>query len=495
MMKHSRPQPLLPILLSLTLGCGMMSAELMGSQAMADTEPVQENSPQDNSPNSPEKGMIPISLDMLKDKVSMEVNRPALLLDIPSVLELVSRQNLDVAIAQNQTLQAQSRIYKNAAQAMPSATPDNSVEHFTGGEVIVGPTPVNQIRTTFRPTLTGDYQFDLGGKPFFQVHISKLDVKRSELNRKRAFQKALLDSLTEYFDWIKSLYNVELAHKTLDEAEARVKVSMSRYKNGFGTHMEVTSAKASVEEFRSKMTEAENQEKSAESKLINHLNLPYEMQLLPKTAGFPRIHFGDEDKVPVTELAAFVEKNRPDVQAIQYQLKANQALLTSEILGMLPNITLSSFIRGIGPKMSNLDKSTRMFGSLSLDVLKNMGVGTYGNIKEAKAKIQEAKLQHEKLLNQIKDDMTQAYLDTKLYDSQRVMTLEKMQAASESQQVATSRFHKGFGIELEVLEAETGLSEARFEHITALVNYHTAKLKLLYELGLLTPEYILKYNG
>lgn len=437
-----------------------------------------------------EKGMVPISLDMLRDKVIYEENRSTMELDLPTLVDLMVNRNLDISISGKQIQQAKGRMIKSAAGLFPSITGQQSREDFIGGEVITGADPVDLDRITYRPTLSLDYQLDLG-KGIFGLRSSYLDMKLSKKTRDRIFQKTLLDSMTAYYEWIRSIYSVELARKKLEAADARVKLSQAKYRNGFGNHIDVVKSKTLWDEERTKVLDAENKEQLAEYTLINKLNLPFEFDLVPKEGRFPKMQFGDEDKLSLPELVTYAEKYRPDLQELDLQIKSAKSQLTGLMVsGIIPKLQFNGYTRGIGPKMSQLDHSHRTYYFMNADSLQNMAINTAGGIHEVRAKIQEGILQKEKLMNQIKQDMMQAYLDSALYEKQMSQTLDKIEDSQEDYKITTARHKAGFSIKMEVLETETHLNEAKFEHISAMTNYHIAKLKLLFQLGLLTPDSI-----
>jgi outer membrane protein TolC len=445
------------------------------------------------------QSMVPISLDIQQARIVYEETRsglapPVMPIDLPTVVDLASK-NLDTQIALQQVKQAKGRLIQSWSQFAPSFSGENSKEKFNGGEVIVLAKPVSAERTTYRPTFNANLQLDLG-RSVFSVISSKHDIKQAKEAQDRESQKALHDSLIAYYTWVRSLYDEELQAKLYQAQSARVKLAEARYQNGFGNYIDIVRAKSLLDEEKTRLLEKDNRRKQNECALINKLNLPYILTLEPKTHQYPLLKLMDEESMPLSDLVSFAEKNRPDIKALQFQIQSLQAqkkgLIASSII---PKLSYNGFIRGIGSNMGNLTKSTRNYGAINFDGLENLGINLIGDMQENKARVQEALLNKEQTLNQMRQDLTQAYLDVNFYDKQIQQTRHKIVDSLSDVNIIKTRHAAGFSIGMDVLESEARLSRARFEHVDALTQYQAAKIRLLFHMGMLTPTLIKNMLG
>jgi outer membrane protein TolC len=440
--------------------------------------------------------MVPISLDLLQDTVKMEVNQPFLELDLPQMVDLLLKKNLDQAIAQQQVKQAKGRMITTAAQLMPSFTGQYSVEKFKGGEVITVAQPVELDRNTLRPTLTGDLIVETGGRSLFQLGGRYFEMKQAQQAKAQQMQDLLRDGVVAYMEWMRAIYQMEQLTQSLEAAEKRIQVAQARYKNGFGTLQSVTQARTQADEVKARLLAAQNDRQVAEYGLLNKLNLSFDIALLPQNKQFPTIRFEmDEDNVPLHQLVMYAEKHRPDLQEMAYRIKAAKTQLAATVSSLMPRLQLNGYIRAIGPRFNDLTRSERKYMQLDLQPLSNLGVNVLGGVVENRGRIQQAQLERDKVLNDVKQKIFEAYAEVTRYEQEMGLLADKINAVQEDCRVAEARLKRGFGIPLEVSDAQDRLNQVRFEYISARLNYQIAKVKLMAELGMLTPDYLRKNSG
>jgi outer membrane protein TolC len=177
-----------------------------------------------------------------------------------------------------------------------------------------------------------------------------------------------------------------------------------------------------------------------------------------------------------------------DVKELTLQIKEAKARYGVARSDLFPTLSLSGYKRRLGPNLDETDPSTNLNASISIDFLKNMGWGTLSMMQVQKGRIQEALLNKEKQLNSIQEELAKAYNESNLYRAQRDVALQKMNASLESYRIAGSRLKHGVGLNLDVVQAQKDLTDARLEYQNAVMNYNIAQIKLLYETGQLQPQ-------
>ena len=103
---------------------------------------------------------------------------------------------------------------------------------------------------------------------------------------------------------------------------------------------------------------------------------------------------------------------------------------------------------------------------------------TRGKMLEARAQSEQAQLDYDDSRRAIELDVRQAYSDhlqaLELFEAQE----KTVEQAEESLRLAEARFRAGTGTQLEVLSAQTALTEARSNEIQALYDYNVANATL-----------------
>lgn len=407
--------------------------------------------------------------------------------NLQSIVENVLKQNVDLNIVKTQIEQAKYYYRGSFAPLLPSVSGQLPVERFQGGEIFFGPVPVELTRTTYRPAVFGDYQIYTGGKPFFDIKIYKNQYKRIKTSYDTTLQKKLLEACKIYFEWLKSSSDIEVANQAVKETDQQLEYNNNRLKTGFGTKLDVLQTKTMLAEQKNLVLKAENQKNYARINLAVLLNFPLSEDIEPEKTFIEPLMLWDK-KISLPELYDISAQKRPDIKEISYTIAQAKAEFGSSIADIFPTVNVGGYVRGIGPEIKSLDNSAQVMLSLNVNLLRNLGLGSFNNIKAARAKIKEAVLNKEKQLNEIYKDITKAYYDCQFYEQQLIIASEKIENAKEAYRISIARLKTGVGLNLEVIHAQGELIKSNLEYQTAIKEYNIAQLQLLYECGELTPE-------
>lgn len=102
------------------------------------------------------------------------------------------------------------------------------------------------------------------------------------------------------------------------------------------------------------------------------------------------------------------------------------------------------------------------------------GFETYGNVKQAKARLEEARVSYEDAVQQVDLEVQQAWANL-LQAKETIASQEKnVEEAQEALRLAQERFNAGAGTQLDVLDARTSLIKAQTTEVQARYNYNVA---------------------
>jgi outer membrane protein TolC len=429
-------------------------------------------------------------VSLVNGGVSASLHEVRVKLDRPTLIGLVEKNNLDLRIADSRVGQAKGAYFGSYGNLMPSIRSQLYVERYNGGTIIIQATPVDVNRVTYRPRISLDYQLPLGGKPIFQIRAARYKVASQDYARDQALQDALFNALAQYYEMIRNRMSRVVTEQSLASMELLVKVNEAKLKSGFGTRYEIEQAKVQLAERQNQVLEARNGAAISSIALASTLNLPVESEFTPDIDALTPVRFIDP-QLPMSHFLAKADIQRPDLKQLAAEIKVARAAYQSTFSDLLPTFGLTSYVGGVGPRTDQL-RGIRQGGiSLDIDILKNMGVNTVGNIKTARARLAESIAEREKRVNEIHRQLATAYLDWQRYTQQIHVMKQKADAAEEAYRLSMARFKTGFGIQLEVLQSQTDYTNAIQEIQTAILNYNTTQLRLLRETGRLTPENVL----
>ncbi|MDX2085315.1 MAG: TolC family protein [Candidatus Melainabacteria bacterium] len=457
--------------------------EEAGSEPLAEVQPYEPSAPSQPSPSTTTD--LPSSVTDGKITLGAQV----LVLNLEAVIDLIESQSLNVAIADAVVEQTKGGLWQAYAELLPSISGEYFLEKFDGGTIVLSSRPINLKRTTHFPRLSLDYTIQTGGKSIFRVSAAKNRLKAAQEARRRAFQENLHQALKEYYVMLRDMSNVEVAEQSLLEAQAQQDYHEKRLNHGFSKKLDVLQSVAQRAERESLLYKAKNSESFAKVQLTSTLNVPFGMEVEPETRRIRPTHFLD-DAMKLPDYIEMAKAQRPDIQELLAQINQASAEYKMARADLFPTITVGSYMGGVGPEVGSLKAVNQLGGRINVDILRNMGVGILGGMKTAKARVTELTLRQQLQLNEIQEKIAKAFYEYNQYRDQLKAADERLTAAEEAYRIAVSRLKTGVGINLEVVQQQTELTDARLAYKTSILNFNTAQLALLYETGQLTPDFL-----
>ncbi len=413
------------------------------------------------------------------------------LVDIENLLYTIENQNLDIAISESRIKDAKGNMIRSIAPFMPSIVGEYSYENYDGGQVFVDERPVLVKRTTHLPKASLSYDIPLGGRPIFQLKASRSEFHRAQLRRDRIYQSSLFEGLKAYFNLLHNYSKLTVTEQSLEEARMDRALTQRKFELGFVKKLDVMERQGIEADKKSQVLESKNQVNLSKLKIATLLNVPltWEIQLKQKTIQpFSLLKKN-------TTLEGYLQTahtQRPDIQEMDREIKEAKLAYKMIRSDILPSLNLSSYIGGVGSVPGNLNQIKQYGGKMFVNVFKNMGVETWGNLKSAKAKIQEAILIKQRKLNDIYQTISEDYYNTQMYQEQMKVMTQKRGATQEAYRIAHLRKQAGMGTTLEMTQLETAMIQAKMDYSSSVLNYNISQSKLLYETGQLTTDTILE---
>jgi outer membrane protein TolC len=178
-------------------------------------------------------------------------------------------------------------------------------------------------------------------------------------------------------------------------------------------------------------------------------------------------------------------ERRTELQDLREQVELQKLNIVSAKSGYKPTIQAfagynwqnSSFSTDVGDELDGWSAG----GQLTWNIFD--GALTVGKVQQAKALYKKSQTELEDRSRQIELDVRTAYSDfleaKEVLDSQTKV----QEQAEEALREANARFDAGTGTQLDVLDAETSLTQARTTQVQALHDYATARAKLERAIG------------
>jgi outer membrane protein len=189
----------------------------------------------------------------------------------------------------------------------------------------------------------------------------------------------------------------------------------------------------------------------------------------------------DVEERDLDTLADEARKARPDVTALERQVRAQELTIRSTWGGFGPSISATMGLTDNGGDITNLGWNW----NASLNVNWNLFAGllTWSQVKEQKAQLSSLKAQLDAARQQVRLDSEQARLAVHAAKGSIEAAEEALVNARERLRLAQGRYGAGVGNSLELSDSQLALTNAAAQRVQADFDLATARAQLLRALG------------
>jgi len=335
-------------------------------------------------------------------------------------------------------------------------------------------------QNNFGPNFGLNYLLLDFGSRFNTAKASRFNVIAADLTQNSAIQQVILQVQEAYYLALGQQALVEANKKSVTEANTSLDAAQALRKQGMATIGDVYQSQASLAQANLNLQQAQGNYESSLGQLATAMGLPAntELKLLPLSSNAP-IH---QTTTNVTALLKAAQQHRPDLQAAEAQMRANQALLSATKAAALPKIQLTA---NASPNIVGISSGTDMNAAVSLTVPIFTGFSQTYNVRQARAQVEIAAATRDQLVQQISLQVWQAYFALQTAEKSISNTDILFKSSEQSMQQASGQYKAGVGNILMVLTAQASLANARVQSIQARLNWYTALAQLAAAVGTL----------
>lgn len=429
---------------------------------------------------------IPVTMDVLKTGLSKTTQAE---LSLEEALEMALEANLDVKIQEDKTQQAKARYYTRLATMLPDVDFNFQRQDYGGALQVFGNNVIDIDRRIQQPAMIFKFPVFKGGKDWFQVRAAKRQLMAQEAAEAGQEEAILRQTAVQYYELKRRLSDVKIAQKQLDEVQATLDLNQTRMDAGVGTRLEVAQTKAQLAQTQQLVLNALQAAQLAALNLNETLNLPALVDVVPDTEEQLKLVTLVNKQWTTPELLAQAQQHRKELQTIQKQIDALKELRKLSMSAFVPDVTFQIGLGQLGPSLHNASGYTDARYGLDLN-LTDLGVPALTLLKENNAKMNELMHQLEAKQRGIEKEIAQAYLDTVNKEALIAQAKVQLEASSVALSDALDRLKLGVGRNIDVLDAETRLTEARQNYVAAVMQYNQAQVNLVAAIGQASVEHL-----
>ena len=329
-----------------------------------------------------------------------------------------------------------------------------------------------------------------GGRITSGWRTARLTREYALLQYQAVIAEALLQVRVAYYDVLLGKQQISVQEASVALLERELQDTRRRYEAGTVPQFNVLRAEVELANARPRLIRARNGYGIAKNTLLHQLgyqiptniweNIPLELSDRLEAEPF-------ETDLP-SALTLAVER-RPEIGALQKADRLRQEDIETAKAGYKPSVQLFA---GYGSRSSQFsdDLSRDISGwhagaQLNWDIFD--GWLTKGKVQQARAVRERARTEVQDTTRQIEFETRTAY--SAFGEAREVLESQRkvQEQAEESLRLANSRAEAGSGTQLDVLNAQTALTEARTTQIQALRDYLVARARLMRAIGADTP--------
>jgi outer membrane protein TolC len=402
-------------------------------------------------------------------------------------LNIALAQNADILKAQSDLEASHGVVVQTRAVALPQLTASGkySDEEKTLLQSPPGfsyPTPHQNWNSGIQ-IVQGIYE---GGKLIAAIQAASATKRQAIAQYETQVADTLLSVRLAYYDVLLAAQQITVNEASVKLLQKELDDQQRRYDAGTVSHFNVLRAEVALANAKPDLFHANSQYRISKNTLANLLgyNLPREvLENIP-------LNLTDTFDITPWDMAlpdAIQQalERRTELQDLREQVELQKLNIVSAKSGYKPTIQAfagynwqnSSFSTDVGDELDGWSVG----GQLTWNIFD--GALTIGKVQQAKALYKKSQTELEDRSRQIELDVRTAYSDfleaKEVLDSQTKV----QEQAEEALREANARFDAGTGTQLDVLDAETSLTQARTTQVQALHDYAAARAKLERAIG------------
>ena len=402
-------------------------------------------------------------------------------LTLAESVKLAQENNRDVKIAAQDRETAYWKLQEVKANRFPvldlthtdtRVDPDPSDPFFQ----YIGLTP--PITNSFDNKLTVSLPLYTGGQLGTAIKQLEMNLKIADTNLNKAKQQVTLNVSMAYFGVLHTQSMVELSAEAVNSLTEHLKNVQAFLNAGIVTKSDVLRTEVAAANAAENLIKAKNGYDMAVANLNNILGLPL-MTTVNVKEDLSYIKY-DNSLESCTQTAL---KNRPEIVMVDLNCELAKKGIDLAKSGYLPTVSLVGIV-----DIHDTEFPGTKNDNWSINLVSNWKLNTGG---QTKAKINQALSVQEKaaeLAAQTKDGISlevhQAYLSLKEAEKRIQTSQLVVDEANEDARLNQLRYKAGMETNLNVIDAQLALTQAKTNYLSSLYDYNVSLAKLQKAIGI-----------
>jgi outer membrane protein TolC len=298
-------------------------------------------------------------------------------------------------------------------------------------------------------------------------------VRVAGLQEELAREQVASGTALNYLEALRADRAVTAAQANVELAQTLLQLARDQRNAGVATGVDVTRAEVRLAQEEVRLAQAQTGSEQARLNLQRVVGLPLGNPLMLTD----QLRFTDEP-LPAVEMAvAQATQTRREVRIAEEQVRTSALERKAVSAEYLPSLEFVGDYGVSGITPTNTDLPTRR-AAIQLNVPIFNGGLTRGRLTVATSRERQSELELGSVRGQVEEDVRLALATLRTAAAQVRAADESVSLAQRELEMSRDRFRAGVADNLEVVNAQTSLANARDAQITALALYNAARLNL-----------------
>ena len=420
-------------------------------------------------------------------------------LSLADCIDLALKQNSAILKGQSDLEAAYGVVVQTRAIAIPKLRATGNYEFNNAVESFQLPSPAPAV--TFQQEQSWSAGLRLvqsiyeGGRIRSSLKTARLTKEQAIFDFRRVVADTLVDVRIAYFDILLAAQQIVVREASVKLLTRELEDTQRRFEAGTVPRFNVLRAEVERANAQPKLIRAKNDYRIAKNNLANLLGFNLARNVWEDIP--LQLSGGLEAEPYEIQLPAAIERaleKRPELGALR---KAENLRLEEVIRARAGYWPSAQVFAGYGSRNSQFSSD------LSRDVSGwNAGVQVSWDLFDGfltKGKVQQTQALHDKAKFEVEDTLRRIELEVRTAHSQFIEAKEVLESqkkvveqADEALRLANARAEAGTGTQLDVLSAQTALTEARSTQVQALRDYAVARARLERAAGDSAPQTVVQ---
>lgn len=365
-----------------------------------------------------------------------------------------------------------------------------SLNHSTGRNGYADPQYNQQLNiwtkgigNSHSNSITASLPIFTGGELQGQIGQAKANYRSMLSAEEQAYNEMKETATTGYFNMLNATNMKALRQESVDRLQAHLDNVIAQYNVGIVARADVLRSEVELANAQQNYITASNEYDVAEATLNNIIGTPLGTTLLLKD----RLQYEPYEN-DMAYCLAYSEQHRPELKQAEYGVDAAEAALVVARSGHMPKVyaNASNNWGGDGSDWPGDDDENWSVGvTASMNVF-DSGV-TWSKIHAAQENLAKAKESQRQIKDNVELEVRTDYLNLREAEKRITTTQVAVASAEEDYHIAVVRYQAGVGTNIDVMDAQEALTQAKTNYYQALYNYNTSKAVLNTSMGVGVP--------